>query len=231
MPIIVNQGIVMESKLLLNNQLISDIHEKEVITKQKGLWQADRDAWSNDQPATAFLAQQLDIELVPASNVATAATDGRGLYVNPYWSASLDETTRRFTQAHLVWHCAARHFSPAPGLDSRRWHLTCDHEVNVVLLMLGFVMPPQAVLFPACIGKSLPDIYAWLADYPLLDEEVSLDAPPWQTSSKKYGEDKTTSFAVRSLEKHWQEQACEVKHNYVGTPDLRFLMASWHTKR
>ena len=216
----------MESKLLLNDQLISDIHEKEVITKQKGLWQADRDAWSHNQPATAFLAKQLDIEFV---NVATAATDGRGLYVNPYWSASLDEATRRFTQAHLVWHCVARHFNAAPGVDSRRWHLTCDHEVNVVLLMLGFVMPPQAVLFPAFVGKSLPDVYARLADYPLLNEEVSLDAPPWLTASKKYDGDKTTSFSVKSLEQHWQEQACEVMHRYVRTPDLRFLMASWHT--
>lgn len=221
----------MESKPLLNDQLISDIHGKEVITKQKNLWQADRDAWSHDQPATAFLAKQLDIKFVPASNVATAVTDGRGLYVNPYWSENLDDTTRRFTQAHLLWHCAARHFSPALCQDNRRWHLACDHEVNVVLLMLGFVMPPQAVLFPACIGKSLPDVYARLADYPLLDNEESLDAPPWLTTIKKNDSDETAHFAVRSLEQHWQKQNCEVLHRYVGSPDVRFLMASWHTNR
>lgn len=219
----------MESRTALNDQLVSDIREKDVITKQKGLWETDRDGWGHDQPATAFLAKQLNIESVSESNVVTASTDGRNIYVNPYWSATLDKATRRFTQAHLVWHCAARHFSHIVGLNSRRWHLACDHEVNVVLLMFGFVMPPQAVLFPACIGKSLSDVYTRLADYPLLDEEVSLDAPPWQSTRKKDDEGGPNHLAVKSLEQHWQEQACEVMHRYVRTPDLRFLMASWHT--
>lgn len=216
----------MESNPLMNAPLISDIHEQEVLINQKRLWQADRDAWSHDQPATAFLAKQLDIESISDSNVVTATTDSRNIYVNPHWSATLDKATRQFTHAHLVWHCAAGHFRPAQGLNSRRWHLACDHEVNVVLLMLGFIMPPHAVLFPACIGKSLPDVYAWLADYPLLHEEVSLDAPPWLTNSNTSG-----GVALESLEQHWKDQVSEAMHRYIGTPDLRFLMASWHTKR
>lgn len=216
----------MESKITQNGQLSSVPYKKGSISQPADLWQVDRDAWSIDQPATAYLAKKLLIKNVPASDVATATTDGRNIYVNQKWSASLDETTRRFTHAHLVWHCAAGHFRPAQGLDSRRWHLACDHEVNVVLLMLGFVMPPHAVLFPACIGKSPTDVYAWLADYPLLHEEVSLDAPPWLTNSNTSG-----GIALESLEQHWKEQVSEAMRRYIGTPDLRFLMASWHTKR
>lgn len=229
MPVLFNEGIVMELKIARNDQLNSGSYEKGFITKSECLWQADREAWSTDQPATAFLAKKLLIKNMPASEVATATTDGRNIYVNQSWSASLDEATRRFTHAHLVWHCAAGHFRPARGLDSRRWHLACDHEVNVVLMILGFAMPPQAVLFPACIGKSLPAVYAWLADNPLIDEEVSLDIPPWQTTNSRYGESETTSFAATPLNQYWQKQTSEVVRRYLDTPYLRPLVASWLT--
>lgn len=221
----------MELKTFGNQPHHSATREDGSISDPDCLWQTDREAWKNDQPATAFLAEKLPIVSVPASAVVSATTDGRRIYVNPCWSRSLDGATRRFTQAHLIWHCVAGHFRPPIVRDSHRWHLACDHEVNVVLLMLGFVLPPQAVLFPACIGKSLHAVYAWLADYPLLEEETSLDTPPWQATGSGHDEDETTALAAASLSQHWQHQACEVVHRYLDTPYLRPLMASWMTNR
>ncbi|SNY97916.1 DUF2201 family putative metallopeptidase [Halomonas sp. hl-4] len=221
----------MKSKNAQNDQLVCDLYGEGVITKQKNLWQSDRHVWNTEQPATAFLAKQLQIKVATTSNVPTASTDGRFIHVNPLWGESLDETTRRFMQAHLVWHCAAGHFRPAPGRENRRWHLACDHEVNVVLMMQGFEMPSQAVLFPACIGKSLIDVYTWLADHPLLGEEVSLDKLLWQADGSGHEEDEIKPLSESSLAQFWQQQAREVVHRYFDTSYLRPLVTSWLSKR
>ncbi|SDJ98757.1 Putative metallopeptidase domain-containing protein [Billgrantia gudaonensis] len=221
----------MGPKTLRNQAHHSSTGEGDSIIKPEFLWQTDCEVWKSDQPATAFLAEQLSIQSIPESSVATATTDGRGIYVNPRWGASLDKTTRQFTHAHLVWHCVAGHFRPAPVLDSRRWHLACDHEINVVLLMLGFSMPAQSVLFPACIGKSLIAVYDWLADCPLLDNETSLDVMPWQAAFRGDSAIEGTPLDMKLLSQHWQHQARKVVNLYLRTSCLSSLMASWSSPR
>ncbi|MBZ0330679.1 hypothetical protein KZO25_10175 [Halomonas sp. ANAO-440] len=197
--------------------------EHKLEHQQYALWQADRVNWRMSQPVNAFLAEHLPLVITPNSTVATATTDGSRLLVNPDWSAGLDDTTRRFMQAHLVWHCAAGHFrlQPAPNADLRRWHLACDHEVNAALLMLGMHLPPQAVLFPACVGRPLPEVYAWLADNPLLDDEHSLDAPPWLVVTMETSLPSTT----------WPPRIHELVKRYLGSPQLPAVIASWLLNR
>ncbi|WP_251308256.1 DUF2201 family putative metallopeptidase [Halomonas sp. NCCP-2165] len=180
-------------------------------------WEADRRAWRARHPATALLAEEMPIERAP-DEVATATTDGSRLLVNPEWSAGLNDTTRRFVQAHLVWHCAAGHFrlQPTPGADPRRWHLACDHEVNATLLMLGIPLSPQAVLFPACIGQPPPAVYAWLADNPLIKHEHSLDTPPWLVVT-----------AETSLVDTWAQRVHELVRRHLGSPHLPTPVATW----
>lgn len=182
---------------------------------QLPLWHVDRHAWRMQQPALAFLAEPLPIEAASASEVVSATTDGVRLLVNPAWSAGLDDKTRRFMQAHLVWHCATGHCLPASVSDTRRWHLACDHEVNACLLMLGIPLPPQAVLFPGQIGKPLPAVYAWLADNPLLDAERSLDVPPWHVAQP-----------TKADLAPWREFTIKLVRRYLGTPHLPTLVAS-----
>ncbi|XKE44211.1 hypothetical protein LG302_12565 [Halomonas organivorans] len=189
-------------------------------------WEADRRGWRTKQPASALLAEGLPIEQAPAE-VATATTDGVRLLVNSDWSAGLDDTTRRFVHAHLVWHCAAGHFRPALGHDTYRWHLACDHEVNVALLMMGFTLSPQAVLFPACIGKPTTAVYAWLADNPLIHDERSLDAPPWLTFVDSPGPVNATLSSFQIRYRHWQSCTIEVIRRYLGTPHLPQGVAAW----
>ncbi|NIC38684.1 hypothetical protein HBJ58_18600 [Halomonas desiderata] len=197
----------------MSRQDITTHFQAEVLRQ----WEVDRRDWRSRQLATALLAEGLPIEQA-STEVATATTDGTRLLVNPHWSAGLDDITRRFMQAHLVWHCAAGHFrhQPAPDTDPRRWHLACDHEVNAVLLMLGMPLPPQAVLFPACVGRPLSEVYAWLADNPLLDDERSLDVPPWLVVSSR-----------ASLTDAWQPRIHELMKRHLGSPHLPAPMASW----
>jgi len=186
-------------------------------------WYTDRIAWKAQQPATAFLAEPLPIEATTHAGVHTATTDGTRILVNPAWSAGLDETTRQFVQAHLIWHCAAGHFSLSGVEDERRWHLACDHQINTQLLLQGFALPPSAVLFPALIGKSLSQVHAALADNPLIDHEVSADAPPWRMNP---------AFAAGAaeptpLQQRWRRHSFRLVRAHLGKPGLPTSVASW----
>lgn len=146
-------------------------HECE--SHQLDRWYTDRARWQQSQPLTWALAAYLP--LVADTMLDTASTDGTYIRFNPFWSASLDDATRCYVHAHLVWHCVAGHFLPAHIIDRRRWHLACDHEVNSVLLLLGIHLPEKAVFFPACIGKSLIEIQEWLKFHPHSAEEDLMD--------------------------------------------------------
>ncbi|SFH38042.1 Putative metallopeptidase domain-containing protein [Modicisalibacter xianhensis] len=185
-------------------------------TDAVNLWEADRQRWKIQHPATAWLAEGMPIE--QTFEVATAISDGSRLLVNPTWNAGLDEATRRFVQAHLLWHVAAGHLRrpPTPGTDLHRWHLACDHEANAVLLMLGMSLPAQAVLFPACIGKPLPDVYAWLGDSPLLASERSMDGPPWLAALHE-----VTHTRI------WRERVHALIKQFLGTPHLPVPVVAW----
>ncbi|MGM0985116.1 MAG: DUF2201 family putative metallopeptidase [Pseudomonadota bacterium] len=190
--------------------------------EKAALWEADRASWACDQPVTACLATQLPLVPVSGAHLPTATTDGRHLLFNAAWSAGLDAQTRQFVQAHLVWHCVAGHLHAPRDWERRRWHLACDHEVNAVLLLLGISLPDDAVLFPACIGQSLPAVYDWLGHFPGLESERSLDMAPitW-----------TSHLSDDTLLRWWHEKAEEVAKRYLGTPYLPGHVAAFLATR
>lgn len=145
-----------------------------LLRAQRRIWEGDRDAWEREQPLTTDLATHLTLQPVIDDRLPTALCDGRRIFFNARTSAGLDGTRRHHLQAHLVWHCALGHLRPSPLPDLHRWHLACDQEVNAILLLLGFRLPDDAVLFPACIGQSLEQTYAWLDGHP----DPSLESVP-----------------------------------------------------
>lgn len=192
-------------------------------------WLSDREAWKAYQPATSFLAEGVALVPLSRSPCTTAWTDGSAIYVNPEWSRALDDTTRHFVQAHMIWHCAAGHLRQAEAQDERRWHLACDHQVNTQLLILGFELPPTAVLFPAYVGKSVAQVYDSLADNPLLKDEASLDAPPWPTRQEHTDTHSCIPGLApqHTLQHHWQQRVFQMVRTYVGRPGLPTAVASW----
>ncbi|WFE70062.1 hypothetical protein P8S55_09685 [Halomonas sp. M1] len=141
-------------------------------------WQADRDAWANTLPVMNFLSQFLTLTPVVAPSFDSASTDGRHLYFCPRYSASLSDESRRFLQAHLLWHCVAGHLTAPLVANHHRWHLACDHEVNALLLELGITLPFDALLFPVCVGRSAQAVYLWLKGHPNTSLEKTPDIHP-----------------------------------------------------
>ncbi|MFB9868772.1 DUF2201 family putative metallopeptidase [Vreelandella sulfidaeris] len=150
------------------------------MTAQRELakWQADRDTWASTLPIMNFLSQLLTLTPVVAPSFNSASTDGKHLYFSPDYSALLSDESRRFLHAHLIWHCVAGHLTAPLVANRHRWHLACDHEVNTLLLALGLPLPLNALLFPACVGKSAVDVYRWLEGHPDISLEISVDIHP-----------------------------------------------------
>ncbi|RUR45105.1 DUF2201 family putative metallopeptidase [Vreelandella populi] len=141
-------------------------------------WQADRAYWAETLPIMEMLSEFLTLTPVLQQQIATASTDGRHLYFCPHYSATLSDESRRFLHAHLIWHCVAGHLTAPLVANRHRWHLACDHEVNVLLMALGLTLPLNTLLFPACVDRSAIDVYRWLEGHPNTSLETTADIHP-----------------------------------------------------
>jgi len=130
--------------------------------RAQALCEADRAAWLAEQPFLAHLALQLDIVAVVDPRLATAATDGRSVFVSAPFMLQLPEAERRFVLAHEVWHCALSHLPRRAGRKRRRWNLAADHEVNALLQEQGMMPPDGSVLFPHLVGQAAETVYECL---------------------------------------------------------------------
>ncbi|KDB52896.1 hypothetical protein X805_15000 [Sphaerotilus natans subsp. natans DSM 6575] len=135
----------------------------------------DRSLFLLRHPFTASLTLHLAVELVLDPRLPTAATDGRRIYFNPNFLATLDAAQRLFVMAHEVWHCVAGHLGRQQNRQTWRWNLAIDHEVNWLLVQDGFKLPPGAVLFPSLRGCSAEQVYSALLDRSTRDLPTSFD--------------------------------------------------------
>jgi predicted metal-dependent peptidase len=148
--------------------LCSDAPRDVLATKRRAaaLWEADRARLMLQQPFLALLAMRLDLVPVIDPRLATAATDGRHVFVNARYLLSLSADERLFVLAHEVWHCAARHPLRRGRRDASRWNVAADHEVNALLQSQGMRVPHHAVIYPQLRGRNAEAVYDWLGRHP-----------------------------------------------------------------
>lgn len=123
------------------------------------LWEEDRAALLLAQPFLAHLAMQLTLVPVVDARLATAATDGRSVFVSARFLLGLSAADRLFVLAHEVWHCALGHFPRQGKRTTTRWNIAIDHEVNAMICADGAVLPDGAVYFPAWDGDCAEEVY------------------------------------------------------------------------
>lgn len=71
--------------------------------------------------------------------VATQATDGYNIFINPQFTYNLDLTGKVFVMAHEIMHCVLNHLRRGRGHDPNKSNIAADHEVNITLDELGLV--------------------------------------------------------------------------------------------
>ncbi len=94
----------------------------------------DRQRLLMRQPFIGIVLMHLELIPVIDSCLATAATDGRAVYMNCRFYAALDLDERLFVLAHEAWHCVFLHFARLQNRDRRRFNIATDLEIHFALL-------------------------------------------------------------------------------------------------
>ncbi len=117
-------------------------------------------------PFTAAVVMRLDIVVERKDFLETAATDGRAIYINPDFYASLDADERLFVIAHEAWHCILGHFARRANRDPERFNVATDLEIHFLLTKEGFHPPFVLPHDPKWDGLSAEEIYERLPKPP-----------------------------------------------------------------
>ncbi len=152
---------------------MSDVKDKTVNFAKPS--EADEDAkdlalqnWTNDRsdmvinwPFIGTLAMNLDLIPVVDYRCQTACTDGRRIFFNPHFLATLTPAERLTILAHEIWHCGLSHFTREHGRieDHKMWNHAIDHEVNCLLRRDSFHIPEGAIIYEDYDGESAEYVF------------------------------------------------------------------------
>lgn len=199
--------------------------------EQLALWVSDRAYWHDNCPLNADLADSLTLVPVIDDRVATATTDGRSIYFDARFSATLEAGHRRYLQAHLIWHCALGYLLPPPSC-SDMWHLAWDHEINSLLLQQSYMLPTSAVLFFSKIPYPAHEVHDWLLTHPALEQEATTDRlyeeciVPLPSSQASLDPDFTPTPPDSGLVETWRSHTRMLVNDYRWTHHLPVPIAT-----
>ena len=94
----------------------------------------------------------------------TAATDGKNIYVDPEYFASLSENDRLFTIAHEIMHIKFMHMYRLADKDGKKrdlelWNIATDAIINANLERDGFTVKEGYVNMPEALNFSAEEFY------------------------------------------------------------------------
>lgn len=112
-----------------------------------------------DHPFFGVLSLKLDL-IEDKSNTKTLKTDGKRLWFNPEYVATLNKHELKGVMAHEVMHCADGHNWRREHRDPKGWNEACDLAINPIVLDAGMVLPQGALDGTPYKGKSPEEIYA-----------------------------------------------------------------------
>ena len=94
-----------------------------------------------------FASLALNLEYIETEETETMATDGKAIYYNPAWVATLELIEIMSVIAHEVLHVAFCHHLRRNGRDQARWNKACDYAINWILVESGVFRLPEGGLF------------------------------------------------------------------------------------
>lgn len=92
-----------------------------------------------------FASLMLSMPLIETTEVPTAATDMKSLFINPDFVESIDDKMLLFVLAHEIMHTALMHGLRKQVRDHMLWNIACDYSINLTLKDSGFAVWEQAL--------------------------------------------------------------------------------------
>jgi Putative metallopeptidase domain len=118
---------------------------------------------------------------VPDPSMPTAATDGRDVFYNPDFFASLPSEHLDAVVVHEVLHAALGHVHRRGGRDAMRWNQAADVVVNGLIVGAGMELPDGALRDASMERFSVEEVYTLFERTPTPPDAVDrdlLDAAP-----------------------------------------------------
>jgi predicted metal-dependent peptidase len=109
-----------------------------------------------------FGALVLHARLRASHEIPTAATDGRDIFVNNGFFASLTPPEREAVLLHEVLHAALRHVPRRGGRDPTLWNIAADIVVNGMLAREGYQLPKGGLRDPQHEHLGVEEVYELL---------------------------------------------------------------------
>ncbi len=97
------------------------------------------------------------------TEVPTAATDGRKLWINAAWWKTLNLDHQVGVIAHELGHKIFLHCTRQGHRDARLWNVACDYAINALLRQNSFLLPEPHLYDAKYEGWSSEKIYSDLA--------------------------------------------------------------------
>jgi hypothetical protein len=107
-----------------------------------------------------FGALALFVEHVVSAQVPTAATDGRTVFFNPEFAASLKPSELDAVMVHELLHAALLHQTRRARRDPRLWNIAADIVVNgIIRTEKHLALPDGAVVDPVLAKFEVEEVY------------------------------------------------------------------------
>ncbi len=183
-----------------------------------------------DRPFVGALL--LHLPAIASGRCATIGTDGRAVYFDPGYIATLTLRQTQFMLAHQAMHCALGHFVRRGHRTRGRWDIACDFAVNQLLVDDGMEGPPGALIDARYRGLSAEEIYPSIEigseqstlDVHLFDRSANGGSPTGATApreERRRDDDRETDVAfAHSDDDDWSDAAPHRRRNEgVQAPD------------
>jgi predicted metal-dependent peptidase len=174
-----------------------------------------------------FTALALHARFEVSFKVPTAATDGRTIFVNPDFFATLTTAEQDAVLTHEVLHAALLHVPRRGGRDGKLWNIAADIVINGMLAKQRYDLPAGGLRNQQLEHLSVEEVYEKLlqqqneqeqpqAEPDLLEEQPADAQAEAQEGAGRLPKDARSRSAA--LEKHWQEARQQAALTAGSTP-------------
>jgi len=117
----------------------------------------------------------LRLTMVEKPEIKTAAVNGKNIFYNPDFVASLPSGQVKTLLAHEVMHCVFDHIGRRADRNHRKWNQAGDYVINQALLDSGFEAVPGWLQSAVYQGMSTDEVYSLLPESDNEDGNDPLD--------------------------------------------------------